>query len=116
MDEAIAETARRRSIQDAYNKKHGISPVTVQKAVADILSRRVEKRKEAAGADIEILKSSYNILIPAERKKLISALNFEMLEHAKNLEFEEAAALRDEISLLTGKAGGGDAPFGESPK
>jgi excinuclease ABC subunit B len=44
-----------------------------------------------------VLKKSYNVLIPAQRKQLIKALENEMLEHAKNLEFEQAAAIRDEV-------------------
>jgi excinuclease ABC subunit B len=49
---------------------------------------------------IEVLKKSYNVLIPAQRKQLIMALESEMLEHAKNLEFEQAAAIRDEIAKV----------------
>jgi excinuclease ABC subunit B len=102
MNAAITETDRRRAIQMEYNKKHGITPATVKKAVADILTRRTEEEKNAAVTSIEVLKKSYNILIPEQRKKLISALENEMLEHAKNLEFEEAAAIRDEIEKIRG--------------
>jgi excinuclease ABC subunit B len=102
MNAAITETNRRRAIQTEYNKKHGITPATVKKAVADILTRRTEEEKNAAAISIEVLKKSYNILIPEQRKKLISALENEMLEHAKNLEFEEAAAIRDEIEKIKG--------------
>jgi excinuclease ABC subunit B len=102
MNAAITETNRRRAIQTEYNKKHGITPATVKKAVADILTRRTEEEKNATAISIEVLKKSYNILIPEQRKKLISALENEMLEHAKNLEFEEAAAIRDEIEKIKG--------------
>ena len=97
MEKAIAETTRRREIQLEYNKQHGISPATVKKAIADILTRRSVEAAEAASASIEVLKNSYNLLIPVQRKQLIKALENEMLEHAKNLEFEEAATIRDEI-------------------
>ena len=97
MTQAITETNRRREIQLAYNKRHGITPATVKKAIADILTRRTEEAGGAALASIEVLKKSCNVLIPAQRKQLIKALESEMLEHAKNLEFEEAAAIRDEI-------------------
>ena len=100
MQEAIAETRRRREAQMAYNKKHSITPTTVKKAITDILQRRAAEERDAAAASIEVLKKSHNILIPAERKKLISALEREMLEHAKNLEFEQAAAIRDEIQKI----------------
>jgi excinuclease ABC subunit B len=47
-----------------------------------------------------VLKKSYNVLVPAQRKQLVRALENEMLEHAKKLEFEEAAAIRDEIQRI----------------
>ena len=100
MEKAIAETNRRREIQIEYNKKHGITPATVKKAIAEILTRHIEEADIAAGTTIEVLKKSYNILIPAQRKQLIKALENEMLEHAKNLEFEQAATIRDEISKI----------------
>jgi len=100
MEKAIAETNRRREIQIAYNKKHGITPATVKKAIAEILTRHVEEADNAAASTVEVLKNSYNVLIPAQRKQLIKALEGEMLEHAKKLEFEQAAAIRDEIAKI----------------
>ena len=100
MEKAIAETNRRREIQVAYNKKHGITPATVKKAIAEILTRHIEEAEQTAGTTIEVLKKSFNVLIPAQRKQLIKALENEMLEHAKNLEFEQAAAIRDEIMRI----------------
>jgi excinuclease ABC subunit B len=100
MEEAIAETSRRRAVQAAYNEAHGITPETVKKAIADILTRHQTEEKDAATTSIEVLKNSYNILVPAERTSLIRALEKEMLEHAKNLEFEEAAVIRDEIERI----------------
>ncbi|MDR2729982.1 MAG: excinuclease ABC subunit B [Treponema sp.] len=100
MDHAITETNRRREIQIAYNKKHGITPSTVKKAIADILTRHINEADSNAAASIDVLKKSYNVLIPAQRKQLIKALENEMLEHAKNLEFEQAAAIRDEIAKI----------------
>jgi len=100
MEKAIAETNRRREIQIAYNKKHGITPATVKKAIAEILTRHVEEADNAAATTVEVLKNSYNVLIPAQRKQLIKALEGEMLEHAKKLEFEQAAAIRDEIAKI----------------
>ena len=100
MRDAISETERRRGIQVDYNKAHNITPATVKKAIANILERHTEEARGAVEKSTEALLKSYNILIPAERKKLIAALNAEMLEHAKKLEFEQAAALRDEIQKL----------------
>jgi len=100
MEQAIAETNRRREIQLAYNKEHGITPATVKKAIANILTRHAEEADDAAASTVEVLKKSFNVLIPAQRKQLIKALENEMLEHAKNLEFEEAAVIRDEIERI----------------
>jgi excinuclease ABC subunit B len=100
MEKAIAETGRRREAQIAYNKEHGITPATVQKAIADILTRHSEEANGATATSIEVLKKSYNVLIPAQRKQLVRALENEMLEHAKKLEFEQAAAIRDEIARI----------------
>ncbi|MFW6215772.1 MAG: excinuclease ABC subunit UvrB [Alkalispirochaetaceae bacterium] len=100
MREAIEETERRRAIQLEYNEKHGITPRSVRKAVEDILVRQKEEKREDEKRNLEIIKGSYNVLIPGERKKLIKRLEQEMLEHAKNLEFEQAAAVRDEIEEL----------------
>jgi len=100
MKTAIAETERRRSIQTEYNEKHGITPTTVKKAITDILQRHAAEERDAVTSSIEVLKKSYNVIVPAERKKLISALEREMLERAKNLEFEQAAAIRDEIQRI----------------
>ncbi|MDR0643118.1 MAG: excinuclease ABC subunit B [Treponema sp.] len=102
MQSAIGETNRRREVQIAYNKEHGITPTTVKKAIADILERHCEEDQNAAASSIEVLKKSYNVLIPAQRQKLIRALENEMLEHAKNLEFEKAAYVRDEIEKIKG--------------
>ncbi|MDR2766844.1 MAG: excinuclease ABC subunit B [Treponema sp.] len=100
MEAAMAETTRRRELQSAYNAEHHITPATVRKAITDILERHAEEAVNAAEASIEVLKKSYNVLVPAQRKLLVKALEHEMLEHAKKLEFEEAAAIRDEIARI----------------
>ena len=50
--------------------------------------------------NLDVVKNSYNILVPAQRKKMLKALEKIMVEHAKNLEFEEAAVVRDEIEKI----------------
>jgi excinuclease ABC subunit B len=105
MEEAIAETERRRSIQQAYNSEHGITPKTIKKAVIDILRRQAGEKRENEQVNIEVLKKSYNVLIPKERAALIKALEAQMLEHAKNLEYEEAALCRDEIKRIKNREG-----------
>jgi excinuclease ABC subunit B len=104
MTAAIRETDRRRAIQQAYNDEHGITPATVQKAVHDLLIRKVEKKRSAEKMTIDVMKKSVNLLDPSQKKKLIKALEKEMLEKAKNMEFEEAAVLRDEIKELKGES------------
>jgi excinuclease ABC subunit B len=103
MREAIDETNRRRAIQKEYNEAHGITPRTIRKAVNDILVREKEEKQQNERMTIDILKQSYNVLVPSQKSALIKALEKQMLEHAKNLEFEEAAVVRDEIQKL--KAG-----------
>ena len=100
METAIAETQRRRAIQQAYNTEHGITPTTIKKSVQDILVRVQEEKRKAQEVNVQVMRDSFNIVEPKSRKKLIKALEKEMLEHAKNLEFEEAAVLRDEIERL----------------
>ena len=94
---AIEETNRRRAIQREFNDTHGITPKTISKSIQDILVRQREEKKQSESVNIEVLKKSFNILIPKQRDALIKALEKEMLELAKNLEFERAAVIRDEI-------------------
>jgi excinuclease ABC subunit B len=100
MNEAIKETDRRRKIQIAYNEKHNIKPESIKKAVHDLLVREKEGKQQDEKKDIEILKNDFNLLIEDQRKKFIKLLEKKMLDHAKNLEFEEAAVIRDEIENL----------------
>ncbi len=112
MREAMDETERRRAVQKEYNEKHGITPQTIRKAVNDILIREKEEKQQNERLTIDILKQSYNVLIPSQKTALIRALEKQMLEHAKNLEFEEAAVVRDEIRQL--KAGAETEPGSDS--
>jgi excinuclease ABC subunit B len=100
---AIDETNRRRAIQVKYNEEHGITPTTIHKAIEDILERHREEKIDSAATEVELLKKSHNLLVPEQKKSLLKALESQMLEHAKRLEFEEAALIRDEIDKL--KAG-----------
>ena len=100
MQEAIAETQERRAIQMAYNKEHNITPKSIVKAVEDILEREREDERENEKADISIRKAGFNLLDSSQRKKYIKELEAEMLQAAKDLEFERAAVLRDEIKNI----------------
>ena len=95
MQVAIDETNRRRSIQEAYNEEHGIEPQTIVKEIRDINDRLAAAAEPSAsyGSD----ERDVTELSTAEVEKLVSQLEAEMKNAAKQLEFERAAALRDEI-------------------
>jgi excinuclease ABC subunit B len=101
MREAIDETSRRRRIQEDYNTAHGITPKTITKAVQDILVRKREEKRAGEAVNLEVLTRSYNVLVPKERAALLKALEAEMISLAKDLEFERAAVVRDEIRRIT---------------
>jgi excinuclease ABC subunit B len=93
---AIAETDRRRSKQIEFNAEHGITPRTIVKAVGDVMegARSVQERgARDAGAD-------YASMAPEQALKRIKKLDAEMMKLARNLEFEQAARVRDEIQKL----------------
>ena len=96
MDRAITETARRREIQDAYNRAHGIVPKTVVKSVRELLE--ISKAVE----ETETRKKRSRRLSPQEKEAEIAQLEKQMKEAAGRLEFELAAALRDQIIELRG--------------
>lgn len=97
MKEAIDETKRRRSIQEAYNKEHGIVPKTIKKAVEDILEHQKEDAKQEANIKLEALKNCTNLFVAKQRKKLLDLMKKEMSEAADRLDYEQAAVLRDQI-------------------
>ncbi|MDH3608820.1 MAG: excinuclease ABC subunit UvrB [Gammaproteobacteria bacterium] len=104
MQKAIEETNRRRDKQVAFNKKHGITPVGIKKNVSDImegaykmpydLSKGASRKKVAE----EIYE--YSRMTPEQGMKKVRQLEQKMYKHAKDLEFEEAAKIRDEITRL----------------
>lgn len=100
MKEAVTETQRRRKIQEEYNKAHGITPHTISKAVEDILIRQKKDAEENAETELSVLKKSANLFVAAQRHKLLAALKKEMMEAAERLEYEQAAAIRDEIAEI----------------
>ncbi len=100
MQIAVEETDRRRSIQEVYNRKHGIVPETIRKEVVDILKRRRKEKEEISQRDLEVIQESYNLLNPVERKRYAKVLESQMLEAAKDLNFERAIIFRDEIQRV----------------
>ncbi len=95
MQRAMDETQRRRKLQTAYNKKHGITPESIKKAIHSNLEQIVRAHKIAA----EAIEASEEEL---DRTEFIAALEKEMLDAAEALEFERAAKLRDRIKELKG--------------
>jgi excinuclease ABC subunit B len=94
IERAIAETDRRRTKQVEFNLAHGITPKTIVKAVGDVMegARSVPESVREAGVDYA--------LAPEQAVKRIKKLEAEMIKLARNLEFEQAARLRDEIQRL----------------
>ncbi|MBQ8654340.1 MAG: excinuclease ABC subunit UvrB [Clostridia bacterium] len=92
MMRAIGETNRRRALQEAYNKAHGITPESVRNAIRDVLEITQHVEKSAPGK-----------LTEDERAALMRQLEEQMLTAAKELEFEKAARLRDQLLSLRGE-------------
>ncbi len=94
MEKAINETKRRRTKQLAFNKKHKITPKTIQKEIKSIISR------SDPGEQKEFNDPALRFESPKEIEKYIKMRALEMKEAAKQMEFERAAVIRDEISTL----------------
>ncbi|WP_456445894.1 excinuclease ABC subunit UvrB [Thiolapillus sp.] len=102
MKQAMEETQRRREKQIAFNEAHGITPKTVQKKIADIMESAYPGGQKSAReyARVAEEEAAYGRLSARELAKKLKALEDAMYEHARNLEFEEAAQVRDEIKHL----------------
>ena len=99
MERAIEETSRRRDRQRAHNLKHGIKPETIIKKVADIMESAYplpDTEKRMVGED----QVPYDVLSPEQLVKKAAKLEKRMLQAARDLEFEKAASLRDEIQRI----------------
>jgi excinuclease ABC subunit B len=102
IERAIAETDRRRNKQIEFNTEHGITPRTIVKAVSDVMEGARSVRESQAGDS----SADYALLPPEQAVKRIKKLEAEMMKLARNLEFEQAARLRDEIQRLRQQAFG----------
>jgi excinuclease ABC subunit B len=103
MSRAMDETERRREKQKEYNTAHGITPVGINKKVIDILEGTKRSRKTKA-AEIAEASATYKLTSPADIAKEIERLETKMYQHSRDLEFEEAGHVRDEIHRLRDKA------------
>jgi excinuclease ABC subunit B len=111
MARAIGETRRRRELQLAYNEEHGIEPKSVRKEIHDILS--LVGATEETQADIRREKIPRDVAM-----KMAAEIEQKMREYAANLQFEKAAALRDELIELRKQIGGNESLLfqGKAPK
>ncbi len=112
MRKMIDETNRRREVQRQYNEQHGITPKSVYKSTEEIMSstRVADAKTEKYGAEAQdqVSDSKWRDLTPFEREEMLDRLEKEMLDASRQLEFERAAQLRDELERLrTGKKKGG---------
>ncbi|MGH8528717.1 MAG: excinuclease ABC subunit UvrB [Nevskiales bacterium] len=102
MRRAIEETDRRRAKQQAYNEQHGITPRSIEKAVSDVMRFGYEELRAPSLPLRKVAEegAKYAAMSPQRLAKHIAKLEKKMYEYARNLEFEQAARLRDEIKTL----------------
>ncbi|MCB1827061.1 MAG: excinuclease ABC subunit UvrB, partial [Coxiellaceae bacterium] len=104
MEKAIGETNRRREIQEAYNKAHNITPTGIKKAVTEILEGARDGDAVHAGFSVPQKlaeeAADYLAMSPKQLSRHLEQLEKQMIQYAKDLEFEKAAALRDELAHI----------------
>lgn len=97
MQAAMDETARRRAIQMQYNAEHGIVPKTVKKAIRDVITMTTKPKESTKALNDKL---DFDELSKPEQREMIARLEEQMKTAAKNLDFEDAAALRDTVMEL----------------
>ena len=105
MDRAISETRRRRAIQMQYNEEHGIKPQTVRKAINDIMGFMNDADGNEVGSAEEVNKALAE-MSRGEVMRIISSMEEEMAAASQNMDFEEAARLRDQVVKLRAQVEG----------
>ncbi len=100
MQRALDETDRRREKQIAHNKKHGITPQGIKKSIQDIMGIGYDQRHQRETLKVAEAQAAYAHMSVKEISKEMDKLEKQMFKHAQDLEFEEAAAMRDKINQL----------------
>ncbi len=101
MQRAIDETERRRAMQEAFNKEHGITPKGIDKSVLDIMEAGESGRKGKKGVSkVKSDETDWASLSAKDASRQLKKLEKQMYDHARNLEFEQAAQIRDQIEQL----------------
>jgi excinuclease ABC subunit B len=100
MRRALDETERRRNKQRQHNLDHGITPKGIERAITDIMQAGYEQRYQQKFLKVAEHAAEYAHMTPARASKEIEKLEKQMYAHAKNLEFEQAAAMRDKIDEI----------------
>ncbi|MBT8133913.1 MAG: UvrB/UvrC motif-containing protein, partial [Gammaproteobacteria bacterium] len=103
MQKAIDITEQRREIQIAYNEEHGITPQGIIKNIHDVLESGYGDKHSRKTVELQKVaeeKATYQAMTPGQLSKTIEKLEKQMYEHSRNLEFEEAAHMRDEIERI----------------
>jgi excinuclease ABC subunit B len=100
MKRAIAETDRRRTKQVAYNLQHGITPTGVMKRIKDLIDGVYSSEDAQAGRAAAQAEARYEAMSEKQLAREMKALEKKMLEHARNLEFEEAAKARNQLAEI----------------
>ena len=101
MQAAMDEVERRRKIQTAYNKKHNITPLSIEKAIRARLVEEEIKEDTSKPVDLLAYMNTKDLLLPDEKKMMIKKLRAEMKNAAERLDFEVAIKLRNQIKTLT---------------
>jgi excinuclease ABC subunit B len=106
MQRAIGETERRRAKQEAFNETNGITPISIKKHIKDLIDGVYSPQDDQKKLKVLEESAAVEMLSEKDLGKRIKLLERQMLEHARNLEFEKAARLRDQLALLREQAFG----------
>ncbi len=106
MNKAIGETERRRNKQIAFNLEHGITPKSIVKRIKDLLDGVYSEKSGKEAEKLQMQKALVEDMSEKDISREIKRLEKQMLDHAKNLEFEKAARVRDQLHILKSQAFG----------